>query len=95
MRLSQDFVLNAIIFRISAVIDHVPYVSNILHAMNAIASNYDESSYEVCQHEGTQISDMGISINGRSTAIHAQGLAIADLDLFLFSAHGVVEPYTS
>jgi len=70
-------------------------ISDVLDATNGKSADLYQSRNEISEQKGSQVTDMGISIDGRTTAVHPEGFAIADDDLSLCSTHGVVKEYPS
>ena len=78
-RLSEDLIFARDAIRFLKIISHMTNIGDVLNELNLKTFHHCQSNYEICQEKCSQVSDMGISIYSRTTAVEPQRFSIRDL----------------
>ena len=86
LRLGEELVL-------VEVLAHVPDIGDVLHQLHSMSFEFQGSTDDVREKEGTEIPKMGIAIDGGTAAVDAYLFTVACHDLTKFAREGVVDSH--
>ena len=72
--------------------DFVLDIGDVHHVIQRVAARAQPAAQDVREHEGPEIADMGVVVDGRPAGVHPHDVVVEGIELLQLLGQGVIEP---